>query len=97
MVLGSWMPLWAVALVAAALFGVAHAYQGARGMLRTGLLGLVLWATYLVTGSILPAMVLHAAIDVRSGSAIRAALEAEAAAAPAPTSTPAPAPAPGAA
>jgi membrane protease YdiL (CAAX protease family) len=72
-----WMPLWVAAIVGSALFGFAHLYQGPRGMLRTGAAGLILWGCYLATGSILPGMVLHAAIDVRSGLAFLAAHEAE--------------------
>jgi membrane protease YdiL (CAAX protease family) len=82
-----WMPLWVAALVGSALFGFAHLYQGPRGMLRTGAAGLILWGCYLATGSILPGMLLHAAIDVRSGLAFLAAQEAtarEVAAAPPP-------------
>src|SRR5438874_238999 len=63
--LAQWMPLWAAALLGTLPFAAAHAYQGRRGVVRSGLLSLILWATYLATGSILPAMVLHAAIDVR--------------------------------
>jgi membrane protease YdiL (CAAX protease family) len=85
-----WMPLAVAALVGTIPFAVAHAYQGWRGVLRTGLAGLLLWATYLATGSILPGMVLHAAIDVRSGLAVKDAVLRDAAeraaVAPAPTS-----------
>jgi membrane protease YdiL (CAAX protease family) len=52
-------------LVAAAGFGLAHAYQGLVGVLTTGLLGGVLAAVYLQTGSLLLPVLLHAAIDLR--------------------------------
>jgi len=77
--LTQWMPLWAAALIGSLPFAAAHAYQGWRGVMRTGLLGLVLWATYVVTGSILPAMAIHAAIDVRSGLALKRAVALDAA------------------
>ena len=51
--------------VAAAAFGLAHAYQGRVGIVTTGLLGGVLAALYLQTGSLLFPVLLHAAIDLR--------------------------------
>jgi len=44
-----------------ALFGLAHAGHGWRGIVRTGLLGLVFALLYLATGSLL---VVHASIDL---------------------------------
>jgi membrane protease YdiL (CAAX protease family) len=52
-------------LVAAAGFGLAHAYQGLVGVLTTGVLGGVLAAVYLQTGSLLLPVLLHAVIDLR--------------------------------
>jgi membrane protease YdiL (CAAX protease family) len=54
-------------LVAAAgvAFGLAHAYQGVAGVVTTGVLGAVLAALYLGTGSLLLPVVLHALIDLR--------------------------------
>jgi membrane protease YdiL (CAAX protease family) len=51
--------------VAAVAFGLAHAYQGRAGMLTTGVLGGVMAALYLSTGSLLLPVLLHAAIDLR--------------------------------
>jgi len=52
-------------VVTAAAFGFAHLYQGTRGVLLTGLVGAYLaWLT-LSTGSLLPAIVIHALIDLR--------------------------------
>jgi uncharacterized protein len=53
--------------VAAVLFGLAHAYQGGVGILKTGLVGLVLTLIVLGSGSLLPAIVLHIGIDLTSG------------------------------
>jgi membrane protease YdiL (CAAX protease family) len=52
-------------VVAAAAFGVAHAYQGLTGVVSTGVLGGVLAAVYLQSGSLLLPVLLHAAIDLR--------------------------------
>jgi membrane protease YdiL (CAAX protease family) len=54
-----------VAAVAGDAFGLAHAYQGRAGILLTGLLGGVMAALYLSTGSLLLPVLLHAAIDLR--------------------------------
>jgi membrane protease YdiL (CAAX protease family) len=51
--------------VAAVAFGLAHAYQGPAGIVTTGLLGGVMAAVYLQTGSLLLPVVLHALIDLR--------------------------------
>jgi membrane protease YdiL (CAAX protease family) len=52
-------------VLAAVAFGLAHAYQGLTGILTTGLLGGVMAALYLQTGSLLLPVLLHAAIDLR--------------------------------
>lgn len=58
-----------VAVAGASLvFGWSHAYQGWRGMLATGVVGLSLGIVYVVTGSLLVPMIAHALIDVHSGT-----------------------------
>lgn len=52
-------------VVAAAAFGLAHAYQGPVGIGTTGLLGGIMAAVYLQTGSLLLPVLLHAVIDLR--------------------------------
>lgn len=52
--------------VAAILFGALHLYQGPVGMLFAFLLGLMFTVLYVVTGSILAPIVLHALVDLRS-------------------------------
>jgi uncharacterized protein len=59
------LPTGALVVVAAAAFGLAHAYQGRVGILTTGLLGGVMAAIYLQTGSLLVPVLLHAVIDLR--------------------------------
>ena len=53
-------------LGATLLFGVLHLYQGPLGILFSTVLGAVFLALYLVTGSILVPIVLHALVDLRS-------------------------------
>jgi membrane protease YdiL (CAAX protease family) len=59
------LPTGLLVVVAAVAFGLAHAYQGPVGIVTTGLLGGVMAALYLQTGSLLLPVLLHAAIDLR--------------------------------
>jgi membrane protease YdiL (CAAX protease family) len=59
------LPTGLLVVVAAVAFGLAHAYQGRAGVLTTGVLGGVMAALYLQTGSLLLPVLLHAAIDLR--------------------------------
>jgi membrane protease YdiL (CAAX protease family) len=72
--LGFWMPAWAGYLVAGAVFGTAHFYQGPAGILKTGAFGVILGLLTWLSGTILPAMVLHAAIDMLNGQLAYVAL-----------------------
>jgi uncharacterized protein len=52
-------------IITSVAFGLAHLYQGARGVLLTGAVGAYLaWLT-LSTGSLLPAIAIHALLDLR--------------------------------
>ncbi len=62
---GPALPWWGLVALAGAAFGLAHAYQGLAGIVTTGLLGCVLAAVYLDTGSLLLPVLLHSAIDLR--------------------------------
>ncbi len=57
------LPIWAVLLFAALLFGLAHTYQGFSGVVRTSFVGLWLGIAYIGFGSLIPLMVLHASIN----------------------------------
>lgn len=48
------------------VFGLLHVYQGVWGVVGSMTIGLLLMAVYLATGSILVAIIVHAAIDLRS-------------------------------
>ncbi|HLY82243.1 MAG TPA: CPBP family intramembrane glutamic endopeptidase [Acidimicrobiales bacterium] len=54
-----------VVVVTAAVFGLGHLYQGARGVLLTGLIGVYLGWLTVSSGSLLPAMAIHALLDLR--------------------------------
>ena len=54
-------------LLSSVIFGVAHAYQGGKGIMQTAGVGLVLAVVYTVTGSLWPPIVIHALVDVSSG------------------------------
>ncbi|WP_409332716.1 CPBP family glutamic-type intramembrane protease [Trujillonella humicola] len=59
------LPAGVLVAVAAVAFGLAHAYQGVGGVVTTGVLGAVMAALYLDTGSLLLPVLLHALIDLR--------------------------------
>lgn len=56
---------WPELLIASAVFGLAHLFQGWRGILATGVLGAVFGLIYAVTDSLFAPIVIHAAIDLR--------------------------------
>lgn len=49
------------------VFALSHAYQGVLGVLRVGVLGALLTAPMLLTGSVYPAMIAHALLDLLAG------------------------------
>jgi membrane protease YdiL (CAAX protease family) len=53
-------------LLAALVFGLLHIYQGPAGMFFAFVLGLLFTALYLLSGTILVPIVVHAVIDLRS-------------------------------
>ena len=63
-----WTGYTAAMALAVVLFGIGHAYQGRKGATRATLAGAVMAALALATGSIIPGMIVHALIDVGSGT-----------------------------
>lgn len=53
--------------ISVVVFAVSHAYQGWTGAVRVGLLGIVLTAPFLITGSVYPAILAHTALDIIAG------------------------------
>jgi len=67
-------PFVLVAIAQAALFGLAHAYQGPRNVLLTGTVGLVMSGLVWVSGGLWAAMLVHALMDLNAGDlAVRVA------------------------
>lgn len=58
---------WSAAVLTSGIFGFLHAYQGTLGVIRTAMMGLVLAAVFLVSGSVWPAILAHVAIDLIGG------------------------------
>ena len=58
--------VWAI-VAAVAIFGIGHAYQGARGVLLTAMAGGIAMAVYVWTGSLIAPMVMHATLDLANG------------------------------
>ena len=59
--------LWGAAGLSIVVFALAHAYQGARGIVTTGIAGALFTAVVLVFGSLWPAIALHALVDAGQG------------------------------
>jgi uncharacterized protein len=60
---------WAVVLLSAILFGLAHSYQGRGGVVMTLLIGIALGASRIAYDSLVPAIFWHGAVDVAAGIA----------------------------
>lgn len=58
---------WAAAVVSSIVFGFVHTYQGVAGTIRAGILGLLLAVSFLATGSLIPAMLAHGALNILAG------------------------------
>jgi len=63
-----WLGATGGMILAVILFGIGHAYQGVQGAVKATLAGAVLAAVVVATGSLIPAMILHALIDVAGGT-----------------------------
>lgn len=55
----------AIIVIIGAAFGFAHLYQGPRNVVLTGIIGGVFASITLSTGSLVPAIVVHALVDLR--------------------------------
>ena len=71
------MPFMLACALQTVVFGVCHAYQGARGILLTTLAGAFFTGVLLVAGSLWPAMLIHALMDLHAGDLARRVFPAE--------------------
>jgi membrane protease YdiL (CAAX protease family) len=55
-----------LAFLTSLIFGFAHLYQGWQGAVSAGIMGLVFAGIYLLTGSLLTPVIIHAALDYRA-------------------------------
>jgi membrane protease YdiL (CAAX protease family) len=62
--LGHFMNPWLSLPVASAAFGLAHAYQGGKGIVRTGIVGAIFGALFVLTHSLLYPIIGHITIDM---------------------------------
>ena len=63
-----WLGRVGALLFVAVLFGVGHLYQGRRGAIKATLVGVSFVIILLVTGSIIPGMIVHALVDMGGGT-----------------------------
>ncbi len=66
-VFSPWLGWWGAALLSLPFFAVAHLYQGWSGVLRTGIVGALLTLVVAISGSLWPAIAIHALIDLGAG------------------------------
>ena len=62
-----WTGLIAAVVISSSVFGLGHIYLGVAQVPRTAIIGFVLAIVVVASGSILPAILIHAAIDLNSG------------------------------
>jgi uncharacterized protein len=62
-----WVGVWPAALLSSIVFGMGHVYLGVKQIPNTALIGLIMAVLAVLSGSLWPAMLLHAAIDWNSG------------------------------
>jgi len=63
------LPGFLVVLLSSVLFGFAHLYQGRGGLIATMILGLAFGVMRMLTGTLMPPIFCHSAVDVVAGIA----------------------------
>jgi len=62
-------PAWAVVILTAVLFGLAHAYQGRSGIAGTFVMGILFGVVRLAYDTLVPVMMVHTVVDLVAGFA----------------------------
>ncbi len=62
---GPAIPLIGALALSSAAFGLGHLYQGFKGVMTTTVAGIVFGLLFLLTGSLIPGIVLHALVDAQ--------------------------------
>lgn len=75
--LGTWLPHGWALVGASVLFGMGHAYQGARAIVKVVVVGAILATITELTGSLWTAMALHVLLDLHGGAVGYAATKGE--------------------
>jgi membrane protease YdiL (CAAX protease family) len=66
-VFSPWLGWWGAASLSLLFFAIGHAYQGWNGVLRTGVVGAIITLIVAMSGSLWPAIALHALLDLGQG------------------------------
>ena len=67
---------WIALGLSTIIFGLGHLYQGPSGVLKTGFVGLIMGALYLLTGSLWAPILIHIVVDLNSGVLMRRVMDA---------------------
>ncbi len=66
-ILMSLVGTWQAVAISSLIFGLGHAYQGISGIVKTGMIGLLMACLTVFSGSLFIAIVLHTVIDASNG------------------------------
>jgi membrane protease YdiL (CAAX protease family) len=61
--------LWIGLILSSIVFGFAHSYQGRKGIIGTGVLGIIFGGVFVLSRSLLPGQLLHSFMDLKNGYA----------------------------
>jgi membrane protease YdiL (CAAX protease family) len=67
----SWLGLWGAVVGTSLAFGIGHLYQGRSGAIKTTVAGLVGGSLFVLGGTLLAPILLHAFVDVHGGMVYR--------------------------
>ena len=59
------LPIWGALAASSLCFGLGHVYQGRKGVVNSTFAGLAFGLLFLLSGSLVPGIVLHALIDLQ--------------------------------